>query len=84
MSFKWREGMNAEVKEKVITLMTSLSAPDLLDEQFAYLKYSQFFKVCVNKYGSRSQYIEEAFKNQQHFYENILEMKCREMYPCIS
>lgn len=54
MSFKWREGMNAEVKERVIALMTSLATPELVDEKFAYLRYSQFFKVCVNKYGSMS------------------------------
>lgn len=58
MSFKWREGMNAEVKEKVIALITSLTPPELLDEQFAYLRYSQFFKVCVNKFGSKSNKIE--------------------------
>lgn len=46
--------MNAVVKEKVIALMTSLVIPELLDEKFAYLKYSQFFKVCVNKYASKS------------------------------
>lgn len=58
MNFKWREGMNVEVKVMVIAMMTSLSAPDLLDEQFVCLKYSQFFKVCVNKYGSKSHNIE--------------------------
>ena len=46
--------MNAEVKDKVIALMTSLAPPELLDEKFTYLRYSQFFKVCVNKYGSKS------------------------------
>ena len=84
MSFKWREGMNNEVKEKVIALMTSIATPELLDEKLVYLKYSQFFKVCVNKFGSKSPRIEEAYKDQQQFYEKILESKCREMYLCIS
>jgi hypothetical protein len=54
MTLAWREGMNNEVKEKLISLLTAWEQVEFKEEHFKYTKYSQFYKICINKYGSKS------------------------------
>lgn len=41
------------------------------EEYFKYLKYSQFYKICINKYGSKCPRINEGFKNQEEYFKKL-------------
>ena len=46
-------------------MLTSEERIELKEEYFKYLKYSQFYKICINKYGSKCPQISDGFKDQQ-------------------
>jgi hypothetical protein len=52
------------VKEKLISLLTAWEQVEFKEEHFKYTKYSQFYKICINKYGSKSIQITNGYQSQ--------------------
>lgn len=54
-------------------MLSSWERVEFKEEHYKYVRYSQFYKICVNRFGSKSPQINEGFTNEQKFRNKLAE-----------
>lgn len=60
--------VSKEVKEKILYLFQKQSLTRVSENDYSVLAYSQFYRVCSNKWGMGNQELKNKFDNQEAYY----------------